>query len=129
MTKNEIYEKILAIAALVCCVDPEDIRSGSRKFDVVTARSIAVFWLNAAGFSVESLLACSGKEGHNTFDSIKDKIEEYWTDRFAYHMLTIEVGRRLLDFAHSIGEDFDMWKPINRIAEITGKYAPYRAAK
>ena len=124
MTKQEIYNKILDITAEVCNVSATDIKDGSRRYDVVIARSICIFWADNAGFSVESLLACTDREHHNSIHSIKAKIEEYWTELFAYHMLVTEVGKRLLDYANSIGEDFDMYKPIRRIAYITGKYMP-----
>lgn len=124
MTKQEIYDKILTITAEVCNVSEGDIRTGSRRHDVVIARSICIFWAGNAGFCVECLLACSDKENHNSVDSIKAKIEEYWIEHFAYHMLVTEVGKRLLEYANSIGEDFDMYKPIRRIAYITGKYMP-----
>ena len=122
MTKQEIFDKIVAISAEVCNVSVDDIMNQCRKEDVVTARSIAIFWCHAAGFSVESLLECAGLQNHHSIDSIKAKFEEYWTERFAYHMLVKEVGKRLHEFANSIGEDFDVQKPIRRMSEITGKY-------
>ena len=122
MTKREIFERIVETCAEVCNVKYSDVMEGSRKFDVVTARSIAVFWCVAAGFSVESLLVCTDRDNHNSIDSIKANIEEYWVDRFAYHMLVITAGKYLLDYAHSIGEDFDMYKPLMHLARTTGKY-------
>lgn len=122
MTIQEIFDKIVEIAADVCNVSVDDIMNGCRKEDVVTARSIATFWCDAAGFSVEALLACADLQNHNSIDSIKAKFEEYWVERFAYHMLVKEVGKRLLEYAHAIGEDFDVNKPIRRMGQITGKY-------
>lgn len=121
MTKKEIFDKIVETSAEVCGVATEDIMNQCRKFDAVTARSIATFWCIAAGFSVESLMKCADLQNHNSIDSIKLKIEEYWVERFAYHMLVREVGTRLLKVAHLIGEDFDAWKPINHIQINTGK--------
>lgn len=122
MDKQEIFDKIVEICADVCKVEINEITSQCRKTDVVTARSIAIFWCYSAGFSVESLLRCADLNNHQSIDSIRAKFEEYWVDRFAYHMLVKEAGKRLLDFAHSIGEDFDVQKPIRRMSEITGKY-------
>lgn len=122
MTKKDIFLKIAEICAIVCDVDIEDILGGVRKEDVVTARVIMVFWCDAAGFSVESLLQQMEKNNANSINSIKAKTEEMWVERFAFHMLVVEVGRRLQDYARSIGEDFDVWKPIRHMSKITGKY-------
>lgn len=122
MDKMEIFNKVVQISAEVCNVSPDDIMNGVRKEDVVFARAISVFWLTAAGFSVESLLACADLNNANSINSIKAKQEEFWTERFAYHMLVKEAGRRLLDYAHSIGEDFDVNKPIRHLSRVTGKY-------
>lgn len=122
MTKKEIFDKIVEISADVCSVGIDEIMNGCRKEDVVTARAISVFWLDAAGFSVESLLTCAELNNANSINSIKAKQEEFWVSRFAYHMLVAETGKRLLDYAHSIGEDFDIWKPIRHMSKITGKY-------
>lgn len=121
MTKVEIFNKIAEICAAVCNVSVEDIMSGSRKEDVVTARSLLIFWCDAAGFSVESLVICTDSNYANSINSVKAKIEEFWRERFAYHILAKGIGKRLLEYAHEIGEDFDMWRPINRMAKLTGR--------
>lgn len=51
MTKLELFNKILSTTAEVCNVKAEDIMNGCRKEDVCGARSIVVFWCNAAGFT------------------------------------------------------------------------------
>ena len=122
MTKKEIFDKIAETCADVCNVKVSDIISGSRKEDVVTARTLLIFWADAAGFSVESLVICTETNNANSINSVKARVEDYWTDRFAFHVLLKEVGKRLLDYAHSIGEDFDVQKPINKLRRITGKY-------
>lgn len=122
MTKQEIFDKISETCADVCNVSVEDIICGCRKEDVVTARTLTIFWCLAAGFSVESLVHCTDSNNANSINSVKARIEEMWVDKFAFHMLVIETGKRLLSYAHSIGEDFDMWKPINHISKVTGKY-------
>ncbi|CAJ0596541.1 unnamed protein product [Cylicocyclus nassatus] len=114
--------KILRTTADVCNVSSDDIIDGSRKEDVVTARTICVFWCSAAGFSVESLVQCTEVNNAYSINAVKARIEEYWVDRFAFHMLCREVGKRLLEYAHSIDEDFDMELPLRRIAKVTGKY-------
>ena len=122
MTKREIFNKILTETADVCDVSTVDIINAVRKEDVVIARAILVFWCDAAGFSVESLLKCCDCNNANSINAIKAKQEDFWINRFAYHMLVKEVGSRLYQYAQSIGEDFDMWKPLDHIAKITGKY-------
>lgn len=122
MTKKEIFDKIIEICAEVCSVSVEDIISGCRKEDVVTARAIVVFWCDAAGFSVESLVKYCECNNANSINSVKSRIETMWVERFAFHILIKEVGDRLLKYAHSIGEEFDVWLPIRRIAKATGKY-------
>lgn len=89
---------------------------------MVTARSITVFWLVAAGFSVESIKGCTDVDSSSQINAIKARIEDYWVNRFAYHMLVKEVGRRLLAIARSVGEDFDIEIPINHLRKVTGKY-------
>lgn len=121
MTKKEIFDKIAEITADVCNVSVDDILSGVRKRDVVTARSLLIFWCDAAGFSVESLVTCTDSNYANSINSVKARIEEYWRDQFAYHMLAKEIGVRLVDYAHEIGEDFDMWKPIRHMNRIAGR--------
>lgn len=122
MTKLELFGKILDTTATVCNVKVEDIMNCCRKEDVCCARSIVVFWCNAAGFTCQSLISCIGRTGNNSIKAIEQAIEYNWANRFAYHMLVKEVGNRLLDYAKSIGEDFDIQKPLNHISKITGKY-------
>ena len=122
MTKREIFNKIIEISAFVCDVEVQDIINGSRKEDVVTARAITVFWADAAGFSVESLLRCTDCNNANSINSIKAKQGEFWKNRWAYHMLVKEVGKRLLDYAHSIGEDFDMEQPLEKMYKYCKEY-------
>lgn len=122
MTKKDIFDKIAEVTAEVCNVEVEDILNGSRKEDVVTARTICVFWCQAAGFSVESLLRCTDRTNPNSINSIQARFEDYWVNRFAFHILVKTVGKRLLDYAHSIDEDFDINIPISRISKFTGKY-------
>lgn len=122
MTKKEIFDKIVETCALVCNVSPDDIISGCRKEDVCTARALCVFWADAAGFSVESLVICCECNNANSINSVKSRIENMWIERWAFHLLASEVGRRLLTFAHSIGEDFDMYLPLKKMSKITGKY-------
>lgn len=122
MTKQEIFDKIAEVTADVCNVKVNDILNGNRKEDVSVARALLVFWTTEAGFSVESLVTCAEKNNANSVNSVKAKIEEFWVRRFAFHMLAEEIGKRLLDYAHSIGQDFDMWTPLRRMSRRTGKY-------
>lgn len=122
MTKQEIFDKIAETCAKVCNVDVRDIINGCRKEDVCTARELCVFWCDAAGFSVESLVTCTDSNNANSINSVKARIESKWVERFAFHMLAAEIGRRLLAYAHDIGEDFDMYLPLKRMSKRTGKY-------
>lgn len=122
MTKQEIFDKIAETCAEVCNVSVDDIINACRKEDVVTARALLVFWTDAAGFSVESMVKLCECNNANSINAVRGRIETMWTERFAFHMLVVEVGRRLLDYARSIGEEFDMWKPIRKISKATGKY-------
>lgn len=122
MTKLEFFNKILETSAEVCNVSKEDIMNGCRREDVCGARSIVVFWCNAAGFSCSSLLTCVGRSGSNSIKCIQNNIEEYWKTRFAYHIFVKEVGQRLLNYAASIGEAFDIEKPLKHMSKLTNKY-------
>ena len=122
MTKKELFRKILKTCAEVCNVETCEIIGGSRKEDVVIARAILVFWCTEAGFSVESLLRCLDRNNANSINSIKAKTEKMWAERFAFHLLCREVGRRLLDYTDGIGMEFDIEKPLGRMARRTGKY-------
>lgn len=122
MTKLELFNKILQITSEVCNVKAEDIMNGCRKEDVCGARSIVVFWCNAAGFTCSSLLTCIGRSGANSIKTINKNIEEYWKTRFAYHIFVKEVGTKLLSYAQSIGEEFDIEIPLKHMSKITNKY-------
>lgn len=122
MTKIEFFNKILETTAEVCNVKADDIMNGCRKEDVCGARSIVVFWCNAAGFTCQSLLGCTGRHGSNSIKSIQSAIEYNWANRFAYHIFLQEVGKRLLVFAKNIGEEFDIEKPLKSLRIATGKY-------
>ena len=122
MTKKEIFDKIVETCAEVCNVEVDEIINACRKEDVCTARALLVFWTDAAGFSVESMVKLCDCNNAQSINSVRSRIDDMWTDRFAFHMLVAEVGRRLLDYAHSIGEDFDVWRPIRKISKRTGKY-------
>lgn len=122
MTKQEFFNKILETAAEVCNVSKDEIMNGCRKEDVCGARSIVVFWCNAAGFTCQSLLTCMGRSGANSMKSIEQQIIYNWTNRFAYHIFLKEVGKRLLAFASEIGEPFDLEKPLKHMSKLTGKY-------
>lgn len=121
MDKKEIFNKIAEITADVCNVTVDDIMGRVKKEDVSIARSLLIFWANESGFSVESLVICTGSNYANSINSVKARIEEYWRDKWAYHILAKEIGTRLLDYAHSIGEDFDLEKPLKRMRNITGR--------
>ena len=122
MTKQEFFNKILETAAEVCNVSKDEIMNGCRKEDVCGARSIVVFWCNAAGFTCQSLLTCMGRSGANSMKSIEQQIIYNWTNRFAYHIFLKEVGKRLLEFSSTIGETFDLEKPLKHMSKLTGKY-------
>lgn len=122
MTKLELFNKILQITSEVCNVKAEDIMNGCRKEDVCGARSIVIFWCNAAGFTCSSLLTCIGRSGANSIKTINKNIEEYWKTRFAYHIFVKEVGTKLLNYAQSIGEEFDIEIPLKHMSKITNKY-------
>lgn len=122
MTKQEFFNKILETTAIVCNVSKDEIMNGCRKEDVCGARSIVVFWCNAAGFTCQSLLTCMGRSGANSMKSIEQQIIYNWTNRFAYHIFVKEVGTQLLNYAASIGEPFDVEKPLKHMSKLTGKY-------
>lgn len=122
MTKKEIFNKILETCAYVCDVNVQDIISGCRMEDVSTARALLVFWCDAAGFSVESLTKLCECNNANSINSVKNRIEGMWRDRYSFHILCYEIGHRLLSYARSIGEDFDLYKPLKRLSKATGKY-------
>lgn len=122
MTKQEIFDKILETCAEVCNVSKEEIINACRKEDVCTARAILVFWCDAAGFSVESLVKCCECNNVNSINSVRSRIETMWIEKFAFHLLVKEVGDRLYRFAQSIGEEFDVWLPIRKMSRHTGKY-------
>lgn len=122
MTKIEFFNKILETTADVCNVSTDEIMNGCRREDVCGARSIVVFWCNAAGFTCQSLLKCVGRTGSNSIKSIQAQIEYNWANRFAYHIFLNEVGKRLLEYAKTIGEDFDIEKPVKVLRNVTGKY-------
>lgn len=122
MTKQEIFDKIAEISAEVCSVPTEDIFNGSKSKAVITARMLCIFWADAAGFEVESLLTCAELNSPNTINVIRQRQEEYWANKWAYHILVKEVGKRLLEYAHSIGEDFNALRPLAHIAKTTGMY-------
>lgn len=122
MDKKTIFDSVIRVTAEVCLVTEAEILNGCKKEDVVTARSVAVFWLTAAGFSVESIKGCTEVDSSGQINNIKSRIEDYWKNRWAYHMIVKEVGRRLLNIAHSVGEDFDMEIPLNHMRRVSGKY-------
>ena len=122
MTKLELFNEILQITSEVCNVKAEDIMNGCRKEDVCGARSIVIFWCNAAGFTCSSLLTYIGRSGANSIKTINKNIEEYWKTRFAYHIFVKEVGTKLLNYAQSIGEEFDIKIPLKHMSKITNKY-------
>lgn len=121
MTKQEIFDKIVSVSSEVCNVSVDDIMKQCRKADVVTARSIATFWCLSSRLTVQDMMSCIGLKNHNSIDSIRAKFEDRWTDDYYYHMLILEVGIRLLNFAKEIGEEFDLWSPIEHLQKITGK--------
>lgn len=122
MTKQEMFDKIISTCAEVCKVTEDDIKNGCRREDVVTARTITIFWCDAAGFSVESLLRLTNSNNANSINSIKARVEPLWKDCFAFHVYVKEVGERLYAYAKSIGEEFDMYAPLKRLRKATGKY-------
>ena len=122
MTKLEIFNKILSTCAEVCEVSKDDIVNGCRKADVSTARALLVLWTDAAGFTTESMVKLCKCNNANSINAVRARIEPMWIEQFAFHLLAYDVGRRLLAFAHSIGENFDLYKPLKRLSKATGKY-------
>ncbi|MBQ0074664.1 MAG: hypothetical protein KBT34_10765 [Prevotella sp.] len=122
MTKRDIFDKIVFTCAEVCEVSIDDIISGCRKADVSTARALLVLWADAAGFTTESMVKLCECNNANSINAVRARIEPMWSGQYSFHILAAEIGRRLLTFAHSIGEDFDLYKPLKRMSKATGKY-------
>lgn len=122
MTKREIFDRIILTCAEVCDVKVDDIISGKRKADVSTARALLVLWADAAGFTTESMVNLCECNNANSINAVRARIEPMWIEKYSFHILAYEVGRRLLAFAHSIGEDFDLYKPLKRLSKATRKY-------
>lgn len=122
MDKREIFDKIAEVSAEVCNVSMTDVFNGVRREDVVFARAIFVFWSHCAGFSVESIMRYAEVSSPNTINQIKGKIETYWISRYVFHVLLREAGEKLRKYAVSIGEDFDMERPLRHLSRVTGKY-------
>lgn len=121
MDKKEIFAHVVRTTAEVCDVSVEAILDGTKTEETVSARCICVFWLLAAGFSTSAITSCADVSSSQV-NAIKDRAEEYWKNKFTFHILLIEVGMRLKEIAHSVDEDFDIDKPINHMRRITGKY-------
>ena len=122
MTKREIFDKILFTCADVCNVNMDDIINARRGEDVSTARALLVLWADAAGFTTQSMVKLCECNNANSINAVRARIEPMWAERYSFHILAAEVGRRLLAFAHSIGEDFDLYKPLKKLSKATGKY-------
>lgn len=123
MTKREIFNAIVETCAHVCEVEVDEIINACRKEDVCTARAILVFWCDAAGFTVESLVKLCKCNNANSINSVRSRIETLWVERYAFHLLVFEVGARLHEIAVKNGfDEFDVYKPLRKIAKATGKY-------
>ena len=122
MTKKEIFDKILGVAAEVCDVSSGSIINGCKEEDAVMARSIVVFWCYAAGFSTTDIAKQANVKNVTQVNNIKAKVEEYWVNKYIYHMVVSEVGKKLAGYADSIGEYFDYKKPLFHMSKITDKY-------
>lgn len=122
MTKKEIFDKILGVAAEVCDVSTGSIINGCKEDDAVIARSVVVFWCYAAGFSTQDIAKQAGVSNATQVNNIKSKIEVYWTEKYIYHMILAEVGKKLAEYEDSIGEYFDYRKPLFHMSKITDKY-------
>lgn len=122
MTKREIFDIIILTCAEVCDVSIDEIINGNRKADVSTARALLVLWADAAGFTTESMVTLCECKNANSINAVRARIEPMWAERYSFHILAAEIGRRLLNFAHTIGEDFDYQKPLKRLSKATGKF-------
>lgn len=122
MTKREIFDKIIETTAEVCNVEVEEIIKKCKREDVCYARALCVFWCDAAGFTVETMVRFCECKNANSINSIKARLEGMWKDKCSFHILCSEIGNRLLAYARSIGEDFDVYQPLRRMSKITGKY-------
>lgn len=122
MTKKEIFDKILSVTAEVCDVTTESIINGCKEDDAVIARSVVVFWCYAAGFSTQDIAKQASVSNATQVNNIKSKIEVYWIEKYIYHMILAEVGKKLAEYADSIEEYFDYRKPLFHMSKITDKY-------
>lgn len=122
MTKKEIFNKICQVTAEVCDVTTDNIINGCKEDDAVMARSIVVFWCYAAGFGTQDIAKQARVSNATQVNNIKAKIEEYWCKKYIYHMIVSEVGKKLSEYANSIGEYFDYRKPLFHMSKITDKY-------
>lgn len=120
MNKREIFDKICEVTSEVCYVGTVDIINGCKERDCVMARSVVVFWCNAAGFSASEIAKLANVRNVTQVNNIIAKIEEYWSDIYLYRMIVKEVGKILSNFAKTINSDFDFNKPISHIQKITG---------
>lgn len=121
MTMQEIFDTIVEVSAEVRGVEKEVMYSDSHAHAVAEARSLAVFWLTAAGFETDDIVRFACKRNAESINKIKRNIEVYWTEKYCYRECIIEVGRRLHEHALMIDNPFDINVPIEHIRRITKK--------
>lgn len=121
MTKREIFDKILEVCSVVCDVPQDKILSGCKKGSVVTARVLLVYWCINAGFKPESLVSLIGVTHVNAVNALNARAEDYWRNLPAFRLIAKDAGRRLNDYANTIGENFNISEPLQRMARVTGR--------
>lgn len=121
MTMQEIFETIVDVSAEVRGVNKQLLYSDNHSHAVAEARSLAVFWLSAAGFETDDIVRFAHKRNAESINKIKRNIETYWTEKYCYRECIIEVGRRLHEHALMIENPFDINVPIDHIRRITHK--------
>lgn len=122
MTMQEIFETIVQVSAEVRGVEVDDMYSSSHAHALAEARSMAVFWLSAAGFETDDIVRFAHKRNAESINKIKRNIEVYWVEKYHYREGIIEIGRRLHEHAIQIENPFDVNIPINHIRRITKKH-------
>ena len=109
MKKSEIFKRILGVVSNICECTPEQICSSAKPQKLVDARSIAVHFLHAAGFTFNEISDYSYECGYQTgcTDGHKCKsksiaslyvlYEQRYMENFSFRLMASEVKGILME--------------------------------
>lgn len=95
--KTKILETLANIVSEVCDVDPVDLRSVSRKTELIEARSIFVWQANRCGISANEIAKFINKKNSGSIYCYLAKYRYFKNSSLSFRLCALQVNKKIQD--------------------------------